>query len=676
MPRRRREGAGCGRFVDINYILHVIFKLRIVFINKCPQGQHNRFGVALSGQSGARYTMETSMNLPQAQEAALFAEPAVTVASRPDGTIVVENPVPLEPYARCIGEFLEHWAREAPDRDFLMARNPASGRWEGVSYALALDKVYRIGTWLLKQGVLADRPFCVLTDNSIEHGLIMLACMHVGIPYAGISPAYSLVSKDHAKLKNLVQRLDPSVIYVGGVERYRPALKSIEGLHNATLVVADSDARPEGGLVFSDMLAQRDDEAVQRAYAQVTPDTIAKILFTSGSTGYPKGVINTQRMLCSSMQGKLQAWPFLGEEPPVLLDWLPWNHTFGSNHNFNIVLVNGGTFYLDAGKPMPGLFDTSIANLRDTAPTLYMNVPRAFDMLLPVLRTDAQLRRQFFSRLKVIFYAAAALPQHLWDGLIELSRQELGHAIPMVTAWGSTETSPLATDCHFQADQSGVIGLPIAGVSLKLVPNGGKLEVRVKGPNITPGYFKQPELTAKAFDEEGFYLIGDAVRFADPDRPEAGLMFDGRVSEDFKLTTATWVSVGTLRVKGIEHLAPLAQDIVVTGHDRDSVGFLVFLNATACRQLTGLGADASLEEIAAHPAVREHIRKGLRAMHKDGTGSSTYADRALLLTTPPSVDDGEITDKGYINQSAVLAARGRLVEEMYDAEPSDAVIRL
>lgn len=617
------------------------------------------------------------MNFPQAAVPAIFATPAVTVTPCPDGTVLIENPVALEPYARCVGEFLEHWARAAPDRNFLMERNRATGSWDGVTYAQALEKVYRIGTWLIKRGVRVDRPFCVLTDNSIEHALIMLACMHVGVPYSSISPAYSLVSKDFAKIKNLIQRLDPDVIYVGGVERYLPALAAIEGLHSATLVVAENDSIPPGGgLAFGELLAEIDEQAVRSAFDGITPDSVAKILFTSGSTGYPKGVINTQRMLCSSQQAKSQVWPFLNETPPVLLDWLPWNHTFGSNHNFNIVLVHGGAFYLDSGKPVPGLFDATIANLRDVAPTLYMNVPRAFDMLLPVLRNDAQLRRQFFSQLKVIFYAAAALPQHLWDGLIELSRQELGHAVPMVTAWGSTETSPLATDCHFQADRSGVIGLPVPGVSLKLVPNGGKLEVRVKGPVITPGYYKQPDVTAKAFDKEGFYLIGDAVRFADPDKPEAGLMFDGRVSEDFKLTTATWVSVGTLRVKGIESMVPLAQDIVVTGHDRDSVGFLVFPNVAACRQISGLDTKAPLEQVLAHPQVRQGIQNGLRALHAASSGSSTYADRALLLATPPSVDDGEITDKGYINQAAVVHTRAALIDGMYESQPGPDVIFL
>lgn len=616
------------------------------------------------------------MNQPLPPAAALFATPAVKVTHRDDGATLVQNPIPLEPYARCVGEYLEYWAEHAPDRPFMLERSPA-GLWVGVTYRQALDKVHRIGSWLLKLGLRPGQPVCVLSDNQVNHGVLMLAAMHVGIPYSGISPAYSLLSQDHAKLKNLVQRINPGVIYVGGAGRFKAALRAIDGLHGAQLVVADEDELPNAeALHFSDMLVEADMAAVHKAYAAITPDTVAKILFTSGSTGYPKGVVNPQRMLCSSFQAKRQVWPFLAEQPPVLLDWLPWNHTFGGNHNFNIILGNGGTFYLDGGKPVPGLFDTTVNNLREVAPTLYLNVPKAFDMLVPALREDAALRRNFFSKLQVIFYAAAALPQHLWDGLMELSRQELGYAVPLVTAWGSTETSPLATDCHFQADRSGVIGVPVPGVTLKLVPNGDKTEVRVKGANVTPGYFEQPEDTAKAFDEEGFYKIGDAVKFADPDRPEAGLVFDGRVSEDFKLMSGTWVSVGTVRVKGVEHLAPVAQDIVVTGHGRNSVGYLIFPNVPACRRLAGLADEADVSTVLSHPAVRERVKAGLDALHATSKGSSTHADRALLMAAPPSVDAGEITDKGYINQSASLRQRAALVEALYADEPGPDVILL
>jgi feruloyl-CoA synthase len=379
-------------------------------------------------------------------------------------------------------------------------------------------------------------------------------------------------------------------------------------------------------------------------------------------------VINTQRMLTSSQQAKAQTWSFLDNTQGdlVILDWLPWSHTFGANHNFNLVLRNGGTLYIDSGKPAPGLFATSLANLRSVMPTVYFNVPRGFDMLIAALRDDEELRRRFFSEVKFAFYAGAALPQNLWDALEELSIRTTGCAMPMVSAWGSTETSPLATDCHFQAQRSGNIGVPIPGTELKLVPSGDKLEVRVRGPNVTPGYWKAPELTAKAFDDDGFYLIGDAVTFADPGRPEHGLFFDGRVAEDFKLSSGTWVSVGTLRVAGIAALAPLAQDIVVTGHGGDHVRFLVFPNIAACRAHAGLADNASVDDLIGSAKVRSAFARGLAKLKAQGGGSSTHATRALLLSEPASVDGGEITDKGYINQRAVLTRRAAAVAMLED----------
>jgi len=603
----------------------------------------------------------------------LLADPGVTITHREDGAILLDSPMPLESHARCTGEYLEQWAAACPERDFLLERG-ADGAWRGVTYGQARDKVYRIATWLLRSKASPERPVAVLAGNSVEHGLLMLACLHAGIPYSALSTAYSLVSKDHAKLKLLIKRLDPGVIYVDDARRFAPALAAIEGLHDATVVTAEGNPPPPGGASFSSLLAEADEDLVASAFSQIGPDTVAKILFTSGSTSEPKGVINTQKMLCSNQQALGQLWPFLKETPPVLLDWLPWNHTFGSNHNFNLALRNGGTLYLDDGKPMPGAFDASIAKLREVRPTFYLNVPRGFEMLVPALRADAELRKAFFSRLQVIFYAAAALPQHLWDELIELSTREVGYPLPMVTGWGSTETAPSAAACCYLAKQSGVIGLPVPGVTLKLVPNGDKLEIRVKGPNIMPGYFRQPELTPDAFDDENFYIIGDAVRFADPSAPHLGLVFDGRVTENFKLSSGTWVHVASLRLKGIEACKPAVQDIVVAGHDREQAAFLIFPNMAACRQIAGLPADAPAAEVLRAPAVREHIRLGLRKLREEGGGSSTYAARALLLPEPPSVDGGEITDKGYINQAAVLKNRAGMVDCLYRAEPGADII--
>jgi feruloyl-CoA synthase len=597
----------------------------------------------------------------------LFATPAIVADRRADGSIWLKSTAPLLPYARCVGDWLEHWARQTPEKIFLGERASVEVPWTTLTYEDALRQVRSIAAWILAQGLSAERPLVVLSDNSIDHALLALAAMHVGVPVASISPAYSLMSADFDKLKSMIRLLEPGAIYVSGTKPFAPALAAIKPLHAAKIVCGEPDSRD--AISFRSVAATRETDAVAKAFAAVGPDTIAKLLFTSGSTGTPKAVINTQRMLTSSQQAKAQTWSFLehAQADLVVLDWLPWSHTFGANHNFNLVLRNGGTLYIDGGKPAPGLFATSLANLHSVVPTVYFNVPRGFDMLIAALRGDDELRHRFFSEVKFAFYAGAALPQNLWDAMEDLSVKSVGRALPMVSAWGSTETSPLATDCHFQAKRSGNIGVPIPGTELKLVRSGEKLEVRVRGPNVTPGYWKAPQLTAQAFDAEGFYLIGDAVKFADPDRPELGLFFDGRVAEDFKLNSGTWVSVGTLRVAAITALAPLAQDIVVSGHGGDQVRFLVFPNIAACRALAGLPDSADVREVIGNEKVRAGIAAGLAKLKaQSGGGSSGYATRALLLAEPASVDAGEITDKGYINQRAVLTRRANAVAILED----------
>jgi feruloyl-CoA synthase len=602
----------------------------------------------------------------------LFATPAIVADRRADGTIWLKSTAPLQPHARCVGDWLEHWARQTPERIFLGERSDVAAAWTTVTYKDALRQVRSAAAWVLAQGLSAERPLVILSDNSIDHALFALGAMHAGVPAAAISPAYSLISRDFDKLKSMIKLLDPGAIYVSGMKAFAPALAAIKPLHGADIVSGDADSTE--AISFQSVAATPETPDVATAFAAVTPDTIAKFLFTSGSTGTPKAVINTQRMLTSSQQAKAQTWTFLesGRGDLVILDWLPWSHTFGANHNFNLVLRNGGTLYIDGGKPAPGLFATSLANLRSVMPTVYFNVPRGFDMLIAALRGDDELRRRFFNEVKFAFYAGAALPQNLWDALEELSIKTVGRALPMVSAWGSTETSPLATDCHFQAQRSGNIGVPIPGTELKLVPSGDKLEVRVRGPNVTPGYWKAPELTARAFDADGFYLIGDAVTFADPERPELGLFFDGRVAEDFKLNSGTWVSVGTLRVAGISALAPLAQDIVVTGHGGDHVRFLVFPNIAACRAHAGLPDSAEASEVIGHQKIRAAIAQGLAKLKsQSGGGSSAHATRALLLPEPASVDGSEITDKGYINQRAVLTRRANAVKVLEDDAASE-----
>ena len=609
--------------------------------------------------------MTTAAALRPDDPASLFAMPSIVTERRADDSIIVKSRTPLQPAARCVGDWLEHWARVTPERIFLGERAGVEAPWTTVTYSEALRQVRSIAAWVLAQGLSAAHPLAVLSDNSIDHALLALGAMHAGVPVAAISPAYSLMSRDFDKLKSMMRLLEPGAIYVSGTKPFAAALSAIAPLHRARIIsgsATDDDAIP-----FRELASTPETHDVAKAFATVTPDTIAKFLFTSGSTGAPKAVINAQRMLTSSQQAKAQTWTFLDSATDlVILDWLPWSHTFGANHNFNLVLRNGGTLYIDGGKPAPGLFNTSLANLRSVVPTVYFNVPRGFDMLLAGLRSDDELRQKFFGGVKFAFYAAAALPQNLWDALEAMSIATVGRRLPLVSAWGSTETSPLATDCHFLAERSGNIGVPIPGTELKLVPSGDKLEVRVRGPNVMPGYWKAPELTAQAFDSEGFYLIGDAMKFADPARPELGLFFDGRVAEDFKLNSGTWVSVGMLRVAGIAALAPLAQDIVVAGHDGDEVRFLVFPNIPACRAHAGLPDGAAVDEVIGHDRVRSAIGQCLAKLKAQSSHSSGHATRALLLAEPASVDGGEITDKAYINQRAVLARRADAVAQLND----------
>ncbi|WP_257166408.1 feruloyl-CoA synthase [Bradyrhizobium sp. SRS-191] len=604
-------------------------------------------------------------------ERAMFAAPSIEAIRRDDGAIILRSRMKLQPTARCTGEWLEHWAHSAPDRTFLAERR--GDTWTWLTYGETLTQVRAAAAWMLAQGLGPDRPLAILSDNSIAHAVLALAAQHVGIPVCAISPAYSLMSTDHEKIRAMIRLLDPGAIFVARHGPFARALAAIEGLHRAVIISGDGEGTSSVPLQV--MLSTKPGPEVDRAFAAVTPDTIAKLLFTSGSTGQPKAVINTHGMLTMSQQAKGQLWTFLREVEggPVIVDWLPWSHTFGANHNFNLVLAHGGSIYIDGGKPAPGLFETSLANLRSMVPTIYFNVPRGFDMLVAALKADEDLRKKFFSGVTCILYAAAALPQNLWDALNEMSLASVGRPAPLVSAWGATETSPLATDCHFFAERAGNIGVPIPGTELKLVPSGEKLEVRVRGPNVMPGYWKAPEITAVAFDEEGFYKIGDAVKLADPDHPERGLFFDGRITEDFKLSSGTWVNVGALRVAGIAALAPLAQDIVISGHGTDEVHFLIVPNIAACRVTAGLTDTATAGDVLAHASVRGAIAQGLAKLRAEAVGSSRYATRALLMAEPPSLDAGEITDKGYINQRAVLMRRASLVARLQDDTAPDVI---
>lgn len=588
--------------------------------------------------------------------------------------MILRSPQTLNSPARCIGEWLERWARRDPDRLFLAERDDA-GDWRRVTYGAAWRAAGAIGQALLDRGLGPDRPVMILSENGIDHAFLMLGALLAGVPVTPVSTAYSLLSQDFAKLRSIRDVITPGLIFAGDGERYGAGIAAL-GRGDAELVVNKNPPRGLRATEFRTLLDTQPGRSVENAYASAGPDTVAKILFTSGSTGNPKGVINTQRMLCSNQESIAQVWPFLGDRPPVIVDWLPWNHTFGGNHNFNLILRHGGTLYIDDGKPAPGLIERTVANLREISPTLYFNVPRGFAMLLDYLERDEELARNFFRDLDFIFYAGAALPQSLWARLEAVSVKTLGRTIAMISAWGTTETAPGATVVHYPIERAGNIGLPLPGVDIKLVTDGNKLEIRVRGPNITPGYWKRPDLTQEAFDEDGFYCPGDAARLADPDDPARGIVFDGRIGENFKLSSGTWVSVGALRIAVIAACAPVIEDVVITGHDRDEIGLLVFPSLAGCRSLCPhLPAGTPFSSLIHEKAVRDALARGLVRHNTQSGGSSQRIARALFLESPPAIDKGEITDKGYINQRAVLSNRAVLVDALHAAIPHPEMVR-
>jgi len=595
---------------------------------------------------------------------------------RPDGTLLVKPDEQLGAYPKVLTDRVAHWVREFPDR-VCIAKRDASGEWRRLTYAEIWQSIRSVGEALLGFGLSAGRPVMILSENDLEQFILTLAGQHVGIPVAPISPPYSLVSKDLSRLRHIANLLTPGLIFAADGNRYERALAAI-ATEATPIVVTHSPPRGKRAILFSDLLNSAPTSSVDAAHERINPDDVAKFLFTSGSTAMPKGVINTHRMICSNLQMINQVFGFLEEEPPVLVDWLPWNHTFGGNHNTGISLYNGGTFYIDDGRPGLDSFRETLRNLREISTTVFFNVPKAYEGLLPALRSDRELRETFFRRLKLLFYAAAGLSQPMWDAYRTLAQEACGERIIMVTGLGATETAPMAIQTSWETDHAGVIGIPVPGVELKLVPRDEKLEARVRGPNITPGYWRQPELTEKVFDDEGFYSFGDAVRFIDPHDVNKGFLFDGRFSEDFKLASGTWVSVGPLRARILSHFAPFVRDVVVAGHDRDEVGLLIFADLRSCCELfDGEQSNLRAAEILEHDLVRSRFKELIKSFAEQSTGSSTRIARAVLVEEPPSLDAGEVTDKGSLNQRAVLERRAALVEELYSSmEASPRILRL
>lgn len=590
----------------------------------------------------------------------MLAPPRVTRIDLSRGGFILACSDPLEEVTRCIGDWLEYWAARTPNALFLAERD-AEGEWVRMTYAQVREQVGKLAQGLLDLGIGPTAPVVCLSDNSLDQALLTLATMHIGRPFATVSSAYSRLAKDYTKVATILQELAPGAVYAGDGAVYASAIRA--SAVSCPVILSTNAYQLDGSLSLAELMRTRETPAVMAEFAKITPETHAKYLLTSGSTGRPKIAINTHRMLCANQKQIQQSWPFLKDEKPVIVSWLPWSHTFGANHNFNLVLCNGGSFYIDEGRPVPGLMEKSVRNLREVQPNLYFNVPRGFDALIAFLEQDESFARDFFGRLRAVFYAAAALPQSTWDRLERSAQKVLGEKVWFTSAWGATESSPLLTNVHWRLDGPGCIGLPVAGTSIKFLPNGDKLEMRVKGPQVFPGYLNNPEKTAEAFDEDGYYKIGDAGLLIDPARPEKGIAFNGRVAEDFKLTTGTWVSVGTLRVRAVTAFAPFAQDVVVTGHDRDEVGLLVFPTPAA--------KDVPTEQLHAH------VPEGLRKLKAEGGGGSSQSPtRAMLLDEPPSMDAGEITDKGYINQGAVLRRRNSDVIAMYSNVPDERTVRL
>lgn len=591
---------------------------------------------------------------------------AARAEPRSDGTTLIRPLAQLAPYRRSIVDALEDWAGKTPEA-ILIADREGEG-WRRYSYAQVLAMLPPLAQGLLDAGVSAERPLMILSGNEIEHLLLGLAAIWVGVPYAPISPAYSLISTDFGKLRHIAGLVTPGLIYASDGERFAPALEAVFD-HDLPLLVRRNPPAGRNIQLFDEFAATPVTADVAAAHAGIAADTIAKVLFTSGSTGMPKGVITTNRMMSCNQEMIRSALAFLRDEPPVLLDWMPWNHVAGGSHNVGIAIYNGGTFYIDDGQPTPARFSATLRNLAEVQPTFFTNVPKAYEFLVAAFESHPEVRRNLFARLKLLQYAGASLSQHVFEGLDRAAREELGERVMIITGYGSTETAPFAFTTTWPVEEAGHIGLPAPGMEVKLVPNGDKLELRLKGPNVTPGYWRDPHKTAEAFDEEGYYRIGDAVRYADPEDLSRGFVFDGRVSEDFKLSTGTWVNFAAVRASVIGACAPLIRDVVLTGLDRNFIGAMIFPDLEACCRFSGLPIGSDAATVLAHKAIRDEFTHSLERLAQRATGSSTQVARAVLLIDPPDIDKGEVTDKGSINQRAVRHHRVHLLERLHADVP-------
>jgi feruloyl-CoA synthase len=598
---------------------------------------------------------------------------AAEAEHRADGTTIIRSVESLGAYPRSIVDALEDWAERTPDT-ILIAEREGDG-WRTLTFAQVLERIQPLGQALLDEGLSPERPLMIISGNEIEHFLLAMAAIWVGIPYAPVSPAYSLVSSDFGKLRHITGLLTPGMVYASDGAKFAPAIEATFA-RDIPLVIRTNPLAGHTVRLFDELIETPVGPAVAAAHDAITPDTVAKVLFTSGSTGLPKGVITTNRMMACNQEMIRTALAFLQDEPPVLLDWMPWNHVAGGSHNTGIAIYNGGSFHIDDGQPTPARFARTLENLKLVQPTFFTNVPKAYEFLVASFDEHPEARRNLFARLKLLQYAGAGLSQHVFEGLDRAARAETGERVMIITGYGSTETAPFAFTTTWPVEEAGHIGLPAAGMQIKLVPSGDKTELRLKGPNVTPGYWRDAEKTAEAFDEEGFYRIGDAVRYADPDDLSKGLVFDGRVTEDFKLSTGTWVNFAAVRAAVIGACAPLIRDVVLTGLDLNYIGAMIFPDHEACARHAGLPSGTDGETVVSHPAVRQKFAESLAALAQKSTGSSNHVARAVLLAMLPDIDKGEVTDKGSINQRAVRTHRADLVARLYAEPPGPDILIL
>ena len=592
----------------------------------------------------------------------------VSSEQRSDETLLLRSNAEMGDVVDTSADWLHRWSVEAPERIFLAERSGAG--WREETYQSTLQKVRAIAASLLARGMGPDTPILIMSGNGVDHGVLTLAAHYVGVPTAPIAEQYALIPAARERLEHAISLVKPSMAYVVDADKFAHAI-TIDALAGVEIVA--SDVGSQSGVTGMDTLLQGDSGVdIDAARGQVTPDSVVKILMTSGSTSAPKGVMTTQRMMCVNQTQIADSLPFLTERPPSVVDWLPWNHVFGGSHNFNMMLANGGSFYIDDGKPLKGLFDRTVENLKMVTGSLVFNVPVGFGMLLQALKSDQDLRQRFFQDLDMIFYAGASLPQDIWQGLEHMALDVKGEVPLMTSSWGLTETAPATMIQQEPTDRSGVIGVPMSGVTLKLVPEeDGRYEVRAKGPNIMPGYYNDPQKTAEAFDGEGYFITGDAMVFVDPDNVNAGMRFDGRISEDFKLLTGTWVRATALRMSLLSHFAPLAADLVITGQDKSDIGVLIFPNKEAI-QTAGHALD-DVDGMLSDPSLLTALRDRLAAWNEANASSSTRIARAALFAEPASLVDAEITAKGNLNFRKVLQRRSAILDHLYNGS-HDAVI--